>query len=101
MAKKCKIAKDKRGAKLIEKFADKRQALVSQLKDEEATLEDRLAVYKKLARMPRDSAKVRLRNRCERTGRPRGYYRKFKVCRVILRDLALEGKLPGVTKSSW
>jgi len=101
VAKKCKIAKDKRGAKLIARYAEKRKELVAQLKDPEATLEDRLAVYKKLARMPRDSAKVRLRNRCEVTGRPRAYYRKFRVCRVVLRDLALEGKLPGVTKSSW
>lgn len=101
MAKKCKIEKDKRCAQLIERYKARREALLAVIRNPETDLDDRLAAYQKLARIPRDASPVRLRNRCELTGRPRGYYRKFRLSRVALRELASEGKLPGVTKSSW
>lgn len=101
MAKTCKIEKDKRCAKLIVRYKERRAALLAVIRNPETSLDDRLAAYKKLARIPRDASPVRLRNRCERTGRPRGYYRKFRLSRIALRELASEGKLPGVTKSSW
>ena len=101
MAKTCKIEKDKRCAKLIERYKARRAAIMVIIRNPESTLDERLAAYQKLARIPRDSSPVRLRNRCELTGRPRGYYRKFRLSRIALRELASEGKLPGVTKSSW
>lgn len=89
MAKKSIIAREHKRERLVKKFAEKRE----QLKKE--------GRYDELALLPRNSSKVRLRNRCQLTGRPRGYIRDFGVCRVVFRDLALEGKIPGVTKASW
>lgn len=101
MAKKSKIAKNEKCAKLIAQYAERRQALVKILKDQDASMEDKLEAQRKLQKLPRDSSKIRYRNRCGVTGRPRGYYRKFHMSRIALRELALEGKIPGVTKSSW
>lgn len=101
MAKKCKFERVKRVAKLIDQYKDKRREIIAVIKNPASTMEQRTAAYRQLARLPRDSSAVRQRNRCVLTGRPRGYYRKFRVCRITLRELALEGKLPGVKKSSW
>lgn len=101
MAKKCKFERVKRVAKLIDQYKDRRREIIAVIKDPASTMEQRTTAYRKLARLPRDSSAVRQRNRCVLTGRPRGYYRKFRVCRIALRELALEGKLPGVKKSSW
>lgn len=101
MAKTCKIEQVKRQKLYIARYADRRAKLVAVIKNPDATLEERTIAYKKIARMPRDASKVRLRNRCELTGRPRAYLRKFRLGRNMFRLLALEGKIPGVTKSSW
>ncbi|MCB0711681.1 MAG: 30S ribosomal protein S14 [Ignavibacteriae bacterium] len=89
MARKCLIAREVKRRKLVDKYAEKRQ----QLKE--------AGDYEGLQKLPRNSAPVRLRNRCMLTGRPRAYYRKFGLCRIELRRLALEGKIPGIRKSSW
>ncbi|MCE2503141.1 MAG: 30S ribosomal protein S14 [Chlorobi bacterium] len=89
MARKCLMAREVKRRKLVEKYAEKRQ----QLKEE--------GDYEGLQRLPRNSAPVRLRSRCMLTGRPRAYYRKFGLCRIELRRLALEGKIPGIRKASW
>lgn len=78
-----------------------RAALKAKIRDKATPFEERLALVHKLAEMPRNSSRVRYRNRCEVTGRPRGFYRKFKMSRLSLRDYALSGLLPGVTKASW
>jgi len=78
-----------------------RDTLKALIMDKETPMEERFAAVMKLAKMPRNSAKVRIRNRCELSGRPRGFYRKFKLSRIALRDLASSGQVPGVIKSSW
>jgi small subunit ribosomal protein S14 len=101
LAKKCKLEQTKRIARLIRQYADQRRALTALIKDPETSQMEKLEAYRKLAKLPRDSSRVRYRNRCDLTGRPRAYYRKFRISRIALRELALEGKLPGVKKSSW
>lgn len=101
MAKKCKLEQTKRIARLIRLYADQRRALTAIIKDPETSQMEKHDAYRKLAKLPRDSSRVRYRNRCDLTGRPRAYYRKFRISRIALRELALEGKLPGVKKSSW
>ncbi|WP_321502922.1 30S ribosomal protein S14 [Breoghania sp.] len=101
MAKKSAIEKNNRRAKLVKKFAGKRARLKAIAKDESLPLEERFAARLKLAELPRNSAKVRLRNRCEVTGRPRGVYRKLKMSRIALRELGSQGRIPGLVKSSW
>ena len=101
MAKKCKEVQVKRQARQIEQYKERRAKLVAIINDPEMTLEDRLEAYQKLARIPRDTSPTRYRNRCKVTGRPRGYMRKFEMSRNAFRKLAHEGKIPGVTKSSW
>ena len=101
MAKKSAIEKNKRRARLVKKHAAKRAALKAAAQDETLSLEERFQARMKLAELPRNSSKTRVRNRCEVTGRPRGFYRKFKMSRIALRDLASLGLIPGVTKSSW
>lgn len=101
MAKKCKFEKKKRLAKLIVRYAARREQIKAVIENPESTMEDRLAAYRKLARIPRNSSSTRQRNRCDLTGRPRAYMRKFRLSRIAFRELALEGQLPGVTKSSW
>jgi len=101
MAKKSAIEKNNRRKRQVEKNATKRAALKAISKDSTMPPEDRFAARLKLAEMPRDGSATRIRNRCEITGRPRAYYRKLKMSRIALRDLASAGQIPGMTKSSW
>lgn len=101
MAKTSSVEKNKHREKLSAQHAKKRGALKTVVMDREAPIEDRFEASLKLAQMPRNGAKIRVRLRCEITGRPRGNYRKFKLCRNMLRDLANKGQLPGVVKASW
>jgi len=101
MAKKSAIAKNEKRKKLVDKYAAKRQALKAIADDESQPAEERFKARLKLAKLPRNSAPNRVRNRCGVTGRPRGYYRKFNMSRISLRDLASKGEVPGVVKSSW
>lgn len=101
MAKVSAIEKNKRRAKLASKYAGKRARLKAQANDESLPEEERLLARLKLAELPRNSHPTRVRNRCEVTGRPRAYYRKFRMSRIALRDLASDGLVPGVVKSSW
>ncbi len=101
MAKKSAIAKNEKRKKLVDKYAAKRAALKAIADDESQPAEERFKARLKLAKLPRNSAQNRVRNRCGVTGRPRGYYRKFNMSRISLRDLASKGEVPGVVKSSW
>lgn len=101
MAKVSAIAKNNRRRKMAEKGEAKRAELRAKLLDENLTDEEFMALQKKLQKMPRDTSRIRVRNRCEVTGRPRGYYRDFQLSRIKLRELAHQGMIPGVTKSSW
>ncbi len=101
MAKTSAVEKNKRRRKLSQQFAAKRAALKAVIKDENTSREDRFKATLKLAALPRDSSKTRVRNRCDLTGRPRGYYRKLKLSRIALRELTSQGMLPGMVKSSW
>ena len=101
MAKLSSVLKNKRRAKKVKKFADKRAALIKVIKSPKSSSEQIEEAYIKLQRMPRDASRTRVRNRCELSGRPRAYLRKFGLSRIAMRDLALRGDLPGVTKSSW
>ncbi|MCE3232119.1 MAG: ribosomal protein [Rickettsiaceae bacterium] len=95
------IERDKSRKHLSKKFAKKRAALKKVVMDKTITLEQRFEAQLALNDLPRDSSQSRYRNRCAVTGRPRGYYRKFKLSRITLRDLAAVGQIPGLTKSSW
>jgi len=101
MAKKSMIEKNKRRERLSKQFAAKRARLKAIANDKNLPMEDRFAARLKLAELPRNSSPTRIRNRCEITGRPRATYRKFKLSRIALRDLASTGQIPGVVKSSW
>ena len=101
MAKTSSIAKNNRRRKMAEKGEAKRAALRVTISDENASDEDRDMAMMKLQRMPRDTSRIRVRNRCEVTGRPRGVYRDFKLSRITFRELAHKGMIPGVTKASW
>jgi small subunit ribosomal protein S14 len=101
MAKKAMVEKDKRRRKLVKRYAEKRAALKAITTDESLPMEDRFRAQLKLAEMPRNSSATRMRNRCEVSGRPRGYYRKLKMSRIALRELASQGLVPGIVKSSW
>ncbi len=101
MAKKSAIEKNKRRARLVRSYAAKRERLKALANDEQLPQEERFAARLKLAELPRNASPVRIRNRCELSGRPRGYYRKFGISRIALRDLASSGQIPGVVKSSW
>jgi len=101
MAKKCMVEKEKNRARLKKRFAGRRAAFKATIMDKETSMEDRFDAMMKLAKLPRNGAAVRLHSRCELTGRPRAYYRKFKVCRIKLRELASAGHIPGIVKSSW
>ncbi|MFN8831238.1 MAG: 30S ribosomal protein S14 [Labrys sp. (in: a-proteobacteria)] len=101
MAKKSSIEKNKRREKLAKQFAGKRARLKAMAKDETLSMEDRFMARLKLAEMPRNSAQIRVRNRCEVTGRPRAFYRKLKMSRIALRELGNKGLVPGLVKSSW
>lgn len=101
MAKKSSIETNKHRRELVKKFAAKRAQLKAIVQDQSLPIEDRFAAQLKLAALPRNSAPTRVRNRCEVTGRPRAFYRKLKVSRIALRELALNGAIPGMVKSSW
>ncbi len=101
MAKVSAVNRDNKRRKLNKSLGGKRAKLKAVIANREAPMEERFAAVLKLAEMPRNSAKNRQRNRCALTGRPRGNFRKFNLCRIALRDLASRGELPGVTKSSW
>jgi small subunit ribosomal protein S14 len=101
MARKSNIARNNKRVKLSSQYAKKRAALKAIIKDKDLPAEDRFKAVFALDKLPKNSAAIRVHNRCEITGRPHGYYRKFKISRIALRDLASVGQLPGVTKSSW
>ncbi len=101
MAKKSAIEKNKKRERLVAKYAARRASLKAIINDESQTQEERFAARLKLAELPRNSAPNRVRNRCELTGRPRGVYRKLKMSRIGLRDMASIGQIPGMVKSSW
>ena len=101
MAKTSAIEKNNRRARLIKKYAARRAKLKAMAEDRLLPSEERFAARLKLAKLPRNSSPVRLRLRCDLTGRPRGVYRKFRLSRIALRDLALSGRIPGMVKSSW
>ena len=101
MAKVGKKQNNEKRRKLAQQYAEKRKQLNEVTKDLSMPPEERFAARLKLAELPRNSAQVRVRNRCEITGRPRGYYRKLRMCRNMLRELASQGRIPGVVKSSW
>ena len=101
MAKLSSINKNNRRIKLANKFYEKRKKLKKIIMDKKLTLEERFKAQQKLSKLPRNSAKIRIRNRCQITGRPHGVYRKLKISRIALRQLGLEGKIPGLVKSSW
>lgn len=101
MAKTSSIEKNERRRRMAKKYSAKRAKLKAIVYDKKLPIEDRFAAGLKLAQLPRNSAPSRIRNRCEMTGRPRGYYRKLRLSRIALRDLASNGQIPGMTKSSW
>ena len=101
MAKKSAVEKNKRRRRMVAKYATRRAALLAIANDESLPGEERFAARLKLAQLPRNSSATRVRNRCELTGRPRGYYRKFRLSRIALRELGSTGQIPGVVKSSW
>jgi small subunit ribosomal protein S14 len=101
MAKVSSINKNEKRKKLVKKYAGRYSRLKAIANDESKDDTDRLMARLKLAEIPRNGNPTRVRNRCELTGRPRAYYRKFRLCRIQLRDLANKGLIPGVTKSSW
>ena len=101
MAKKSAINKNNRRVKLVNKYFKKRQKLKKIIMDKNLTLEERFKAQQILSKMPRNSSKTRIMNRCQITGRPHGVYRKLKISRIALRQLGLEGKIPGMVKSSW
>ena len=101
MAKMSAINKNNRRIKMSDKFYKKRLMLKKIIMDKKLSLEERFKAQQKLSKLPRNSAKVRVMNRCQITGRPHGVYRKLKISRIALRQLGLEGKIPGMIKSSW
>ncbi len=101
MAKVSMIQRERRRQKAIAKYAAKRAELRAIIKNPETDYDEKMAAVEKLQKLPRDSAKVRARNRCSLTGRPHGYYRKFGLGRNKLRQLAMQGDIPGLVKASW
>ena len=101
MAKLSSINKNNKRIKLSNKFYSKRKKLKNIVMDKKLPLEERFKAQQKLSKLPRNSAKNRIMNRCQITGRPHGVYRKLKISRIALRQLGLEGKIPGMIKSSW
>ena len=101
MAKLSSINKNNRRIKLSKRFLNKRKKLKKIIMDKKIPLEERFKAQQKLSKLPRNSAKSRVMNRCQITGRPHGVYRKLKISRIALRQLGLQGKIPGLVKSSW
>ena len=101
MAKLSAINKNNRRIKLVNKYFKKRKELKKIVMNKKLSLEERFKAQQKLSKLPRNSAKIRVMNRCQITGRPHGVYRKLKISRIALRQLGLQGKIPGLVKSSW
>lgn len=101
MAKKSSVEKNNRRRRMAKKFAGRRSRLKAIVMDKDKPVEERFEASLKLAEVPRNSSKTRIRNRCELTGRPRGVYRKHKLSRIALRELGSKGLIPGLVKSSW
>lgn len=101
MAKKSAINRNLKRIKMVKKFENKRKKLKEIIYNKKLPLEERFEAQQKLSKLPKNSARVRIRNRCEITGRPHGVYRKLKISRIALRELASQGKIPGMVKSSW
>ena len=101
MAKQSSIQKNLNRINIVKKFNEKRQSLKKQIMRKDLSIEERFMIQSKLNELPRDSSKIRVRNRCKLTGRSRGVYRKFGLSRIKLRELSMSGALPGVVKSSW
>ena len=101
MAKVSAVNRNKKRIKLNIKYSEKRKKLKKIIMDKKVDLEERFKAQQKLTKMPKNSSKVRIKNRCEITGRPHGVYRKLKISRIALRELTLSGKIPGMVKSSW
>ncbi len=101
MAKVSAVQRDLKRRKLVDKYSAKRAKLKEIADNEELSMEERFTARLKLAELPRNSAAIRVRNRCLVSGRPRGYYRKLKMSRIALRELGSQGKIPGLVKSSW
>jgi small subunit ribosomal protein S14 len=101
MAKKSMVEKNNRRRKMAKQFASRRSKLKEIARDKTLPMEERFAATLKLAELPRNSSATRIRNRCELSGRPRGYYRKHRLSRIALRDLGSKGLIPGLVKSSW
>ena len=101
MAKQSSIQKNLNRRNIVKKFNKKRQSLKKQVMKKDLSIEGRFKIQSKLNELPRDSSKVRVRNRCKLTGRTRGVYRKFRLSRIKIRELSMSGALPGVAKSSW
>jgi len=101
MAKNSQVLRDKKRDKLIAKYADRREALRKQLKDPSIEIEEKLTLSAQLSKLPANSCPTRKTRRCMLTGRSKAVYRKFGLARMVFRDLALRGEIPGVTKSSW
>ena len=101
MAKTSSIQRNLKRIKLVKKFFKKRESLKKIIKNKKLPLDERFAAQLKLTKLPKNSSRIRIRNRCEITGRPHGVYRKLKISRIALRELASSGKIPGMTKSSW
>ena len=101
MAKQSSIQKNLNRRNIVKKFNEKRQILKKQIMKKDLSIEERFKIQSKLNELPRDSSKIRVRNRCKLTGRTRGVYRKFGLSRIKIRELSMSGALPGVVKSSW
>ena len=101
MAKQSSIQKNLNRRDIVKKFNEKRQSLKKQIMKKDLSIEERFKIQSKLNELPRDSSKIRVRNRCKLTGRTRGVYRKFGLSRIKMRELSMSGALPGVVKSSW
>jgi small subunit ribosomal protein S14 len=101
VAKKSAIEKNMKRQKLVARYANKREKLKAVASDKSLSAEERFQAQLDLAKLPRNSAKVRIRNRCDVTGRPRAYYRKLRMSRIALRELGSNGLVPGLVKSSW
>ena len=101
MAKQSSIQKNLKRKNIVKKFNNKRQSLKKKIMAKDLTLEERFKIQSKLNELPRDSSIIRVRNRCKLTGRTRGFYRKFGLSRIKIRELSMSGALPGVVKSSW
>ena len=101
MAKKSAIEKNKSRIKKVERFRKKRMELKKLIMDKKTSQEDRFEAVMKLSSLPRNGSSTRVRNRCELSGRPRGFYRRVKLSRIALRELAASGQIPGMTKASW